>query len=83
MLASSVLAAPLVADPYDQLTALWRSTVDRLTELSIQLHSLSDDAAPEDVAAVESCLASVRRTLVEVETSMHRLRSDARSMIVV
>jgi hypothetical protein len=81
VLASTVLAAPPAADPHDQLTALWRSTVDRLTELSIQLHSFGDDTPTERVAAIESCLASARRTLVEVETSLHRLRSDAMSVV--
>jgi hypothetical protein len=81
VLASSVLAAPSATDLHDELTALWRSTVDRLTELSIQLYSFADDTPAEHVAAVESRLASARRTLVEVETSLHRLRSDTLSGI--
>jgi hypothetical protein len=58
----------------EQLAALWRRTVDRLTDLSVELHSLRHDASPEQVDAVESRLANTRRTLVEIELAMQELR---------
>ena len=58
----------------DQLAQLWRRTVDRLTEMSVELHSLRHDASPEQVDAVESRLARARRRLVEIELAMQQLR---------
>jgi hypothetical protein len=81
---SSVRPKPAPADPLsvpaqrneslDRLNRRWRVTVDRLTTLSIELHSFGDDVAPERIALVEARLAAARRRLVEIETSMHRLR---------
>jgi hypothetical protein len=68
----SVPAQP--RESLDRLDRRWRATVDRLTRLSIQLHSFGADAAPERVAQVEVRLAAARRSLVEIETSLHRLR---------
>ena len=79
--------APPTADPLDpssvefdrireQLNLLWRLTIDRLTDLSIQLHALGDDADADTLIALESRLAASRRRLVEVETALHRLRSS-------
>jgi hypothetical protein len=65
---------PLQRVGRDQLAMLWRRTVDRLTELSIELHSLGHDAPVEHVDAVESRLAHARRTLVEIELAMQQLR---------
>ncbi|HET7529698.1 MAG TPA: hypothetical protein VFJ98_01940 [Mycobacteriales bacterium] len=59
----------------DQLTLLWRLTVDELTQLSVDLHSFGPDAAIEQIAAVESRLAAARRTLIEVEMALKKLRS--------
>ena len=59
---------------HDALTSLWRVTVDRLTDLSIERYSYADDAPPAQVALLESRLAALRRTLVEVETELHQLR---------
>ena len=58
----------------EQLSQLWRRTVDRLTAMSVELHSLRHDAPPEHVEQVESRLASARRTLVEIELAMQRRR---------
>ncbi|HET7311484.1 MAG TPA: hypothetical protein VFJ17_09175 [Mycobacteriales bacterium] len=58
----------------DQLARLWRRTVDRLTEMSIELYSLGHDAPAERVDAVESRLARTRRALVEIELAMQELR---------
>jgi hypothetical protein len=81
---SSLRPTPAPADPpavptqrsesLDRLNRRWRVTVDRLTTLSIELHSFGDDVAPERVALVEARLAAARRRLVEIETSMQRLR---------
>ena len=87
MLPSSTPAASPAADPpfvpsqraeaLDQLNRRWRRTVDRLTELSIELHGFGADVAPERVALVEARLAAARRSLVEIETSLQRLRLTA------
>ena len=68
------LSLPLQRMTRDQLARLWRRTVDRLTEMSVELHSLSHDAPAERVEAVESRLASARRALVEIELAMQQLR---------
>jgi hypothetical protein len=65
---------PLQRMTREQLAQLWRRTVDRLTEMSIELYTLRHDAPPEQIDAVESRLASARRTLVEVELAMQQLR---------
>lgn len=67
-------APPLQLMTREELSQLWRRTVDRLTELSVELHSLRHDTPPEQVDEVESRLAFARRTLVEVELAMQRLR---------
>jgi hypothetical protein len=59
----------------DQLNLLWQLTIDRLTDLSVELYGLDDDADTDTVAALESRLAATRRRLVEVETALHRLRA--------
>lgn len=74
--------SPTTADPplplqrmsREQLAALWRRTVDRLTDMSVELYSLRHDAPAEHVTAVESRLAHARRTLVEIELAMQQLR---------
>ena len=74
--------SPATADPSlplqrmsrEQLAQLWRRTVDRLTDLSVELYSLRHDASFEQVDAVESRLATTRRTLVEIELAMQELR---------
>ena len=55
------------------LTHVWRSALERLTELSMLLHSLTGD--DKQRAAIESKLAETRRTLVEVEAALDRLRA--------
>jgi len=65
----------------DELNRRWRVTIDRLTELSIELHGFGDDVPPERVALVEARLAAARRSLVEIETSLQRLRVAAISTI--
>ena len=73
---------PTTADPpvplqrmtSDQLAQLWRRTVDRLTDMSVELHSLRHDAPMEQVHHVESQLARARRMLVEIELAMQELR---------
>jgi hypothetical protein len=55
------------------LTELWRSAVDRLTVLSVALHSRSDDPDDPAVAALDAELASVRRTLGDVEEALRGL----------
>lgn len=90
MLPSATPAASPAADPpfvpsqrleaLDQLNRRWRRTVDRLTELSIELHGFDADVAPERVALVEARLAAARRSLVEIETSLQRLRLSALSV---
>jgi hypothetical protein len=67
-------ALPLHLLTRDQLSQLWRRTVDRLTAMSVELHSLQHDAPPEHVQDVESRLAYARRTLVEIELAMQRRR---------
>ena len=76
----SLLPAQRV-DSLDLLDRRWRITVDRLTRLSIELHSFDDDVAPERVALVEARLAAVRRRLVEIETSMQRERAASMSAV--
>jgi len=68
------LPLPLQRMSYDQLARLWRRTVDRLTDMSVELHSLRHDAPTEQVEAVEHRLASARRALVEIELAMQQLR---------
>jgi hypothetical protein len=72
---------PQRPESLDHLNRRWRITVDRLTELSIELHGFEDDADPERVALVEARLAAVRRSLVEIETSLQRLRVAAMSAV--
>jgi len=55
------------------LTLVWRGALDRLTELSTLLHSLTGE--DKQRAAIESKLAETRRTLVEVEAALDRLRA--------
>lgn len=91
MLQSSTPAASPAADPpvvpsqrleaLDQLNRRWRSTVDRLTELSIELHGFDDDTPPEQIVFVETRLAAARRSLVEIETSLQRLRLTSLSAV--
>ena len=57
-----------------QLTDMWRTTVSRLTALSIELHSLADDPTDPVVADLDAQLASLRQTLVEVEGALRQLR---------
>ncbi|HET6817050.1 MAG TPA: hypothetical protein VFH66_07490 [Mycobacteriales bacterium] len=71
---SSTLALPLQRMSRDELAYLWRRTVDHLTEMSVELHSLRHDAPLDHVESVESRLAETRRTLVEIELAMQRLR---------
>jgi len=68
-------------DSLDDLNRRWRVTVDQLTDLSIELHTYGGDVPPERVALVEARLASVRRNLVEIETSLQRARSRALSAV--
>ena len=56
------------------LTELWRTTVNRLTALSIELHSRADDPADPVVADLDAQLASLRHTMTEVEDALRRLR---------
>jgi len=58
----------------EQLTADWRSTVDRLTLLSIELHSRADDPDDPAVAALDAELASLRQSMRDVEDALRRLR---------
>jgi hypothetical protein len=91
LLPSSPLTTASAADPpvvppqrldsLDELNRRWRVTVERLTELSIELHSFGDDVPSERVALVEARLAAVRRSLVEIETSLQRLRVAAISAV--
>lgn len=67
-------ALPLHLLTREQLSQLWRRTVDRLTTMSVEFHSLRHDAPPEHVEDVESRLAYTRRTLVEIELAMQRRR---------
>jgi RNA polymerase-binding transcription factor DksA len=59
----------------DQLTVLWRLTVDELTELSVRLHTVTYDADVDELSVLESRLAAARRTIVEVELALQKLRS--------
>jgi RNA polymerase-binding transcription factor DksA len=76
---STDLPAPLTSlqrlRARDQLNLLWRLTVDELVELSVELHTFDDDSPVEQVTTVEVRLASARRTLVEVEEALKKLRS--------
>src|SRR3954470_15006278 len=57
------------------LTDVWHNALNRLTELSVLLHTLDGD--DERHAEIEARLAATRRTLVEVEAELERLRLRA------
>ena len=65
---------PLQGMSRDQLAQLWRRTVDRLTEMSVELYTLRPNAPEEHVEEVESRLAQARRALVDIELALQQLR---------
>src|SRR3954451_3829304 len=60
---------------HDQLTVLWRRAVDDLTQLSVELYGFGHDAPAERGGAVGERPRGPRRTLVEVEMALKKLRS--------
>ena len=67
-------APPDSAALREQLNSDWRETVDRLTLLSIELHSRANDPDDPAVVALDAELASLRQTMRDVEDALRRLR---------
>ena len=63
-----------------ELESEWRAALDRMTELSVELHRLDIDQ-PDVVTLVDDIereLADIRRTLVSIEVELDALRAPVR-----
>lgn len=63
-----------------ELESEWRAALDRMTELSVELHRLDIDQ-PGVVTLVDDIereLADIRRTLVSIEVELDALRAPVR-----